>query len=997
MSSENVSEAVEPDIAAPSITAHGATTPSAPAPGAMMPEDASPVLFALAAHAPLKLDDPARRWMVEHGSVALFALRAAVAPAKEGARRYLGTIPAGGMVCGMGEDLAGTTLLAVGGAGTQLRPLACGAAPGQEVALGAAVEAWAQAVAGGLARPLQPRPRADLAVRPGGARQRLPAGAVVVAGDGPLWLRITGGDWLLLGLEPVEGLLPLPPGAWISGGGGVFRPLSATEALRSPDWEAGLSGFNAALLDALPAALALEAADELNRRRLRTAREAEAEASQDATFGAILGNAAARAEVSDADPLMPVFRTVAAFLGVEARRPVRVRAIDVDATSTLEELARASAIRLRPVRLEPGWWRADHGPLFARRADGAVVGLLPEGRGWRICTPEHPSGARLEPGLAAALHADAWAPLLPLPRKPLGMVELLSAGMRRAGGDVPATFAALLIGAVLGQAVPMATGLAFTLLIPGGHLSELTQLGLALVLVAAVSWAVRLGGEVARQRIEARAGPALHAAIWDRVIRLPLATLNRQTVGETAARAGAAISLAVQIRALGFGAASSGAVILSSAVVMLLAQPVAASVGLGLLALQMVAANLAGWLQGRAFASGEALSGLADAMVLQIVSGLVKLRLAGAEGRAEAVWAERFAGMRRRLVAARRVGNVYDAFSAGYAILSTTGAFFVIAMMQRVQPGQAAPSLASVMTFLSAYGMMAGAGAQLAKSVFSLWFLLPTMKFAKPLLDSLPEAETGRVDPGRLNGALTLSGLAFRYGPAEPWIFQGLDLTVEAGEFIAITGRSGAGKSTLVRLLLGMEEPSAGAIYLDGHDLRGLDTGAVRRQVATVLQSGRLPPGSLREAVRGTTGANDAAIWEALGRAALADEVRAMPMGLETVLTDAARVLSGGQTQRLLLARALLQKPALMILDEATSALDNITQAATMKAIRELPATRIVIAHRLSTIRHAHRIIVLDGGRIAETGSFDELMAKRGGLFARQFMEEVRWQAQGKN
>jgi len=297
------------------------------------------------------------------------------------------------------------------------------------------------------------------------------------------------------------------------------------------------------------------------------------------------------------------------------------------------------------------------------------------------------------------------------------------------------------------------------------------------------------------------------------------------------------------------------------------------------------------------------------------------------------------------------------------------------------------------MTFLSAYGLMVGASSQLAKAVFSLWFLLPIKRFAQPLLDSLPEAETGRVDPGCLNGALTLSGVAFRYSPSEPWIFQALDLKVEPGEFIAITGRSGAGKSTLVRLLLGMEEPVAGAIYLDGHDLRGLDTGAVRRQVATVLQSGRLPPGSLREAVRGLTDADDDAIWDALGRAALAEEVRAMPMGLETVLTDAARVLSGGQAQRLLLARALLQKPALMLLDEATSALDNITQTATMKAVRDLPATRIVIAHRLSTIRHADRIIVLDGGRIAESGSFDELMAKGDGLFARQFREEVRWQA----
>ncbi|WP_159996404.1 ATP-binding cassette domain-containing protein [Roseomonas sp. 18066] len=969
----------------------------APADHAPPPPDA----LDLVAHAPLRLDDPDARWIIEAGSVALFALRAPRAPATQGTRHYLGSVAAGGLLCGLGLDLAGTTVIAIGGAGTRLRPLPPEALAALDpVALGAGIEAWAQALAEGLARPLQPRPPADAALPPRGPRHRLAAGAVVVAAEtargGPLWLRLGGGDWLLLGLERVEGLVPLPAGAWLtSGSAGSCRPLPAAEALRGGDWQDGLHSFNAALLEALPAILALQSADALNRGRLRAEREAEAAASQRASFGAVLGNAPARADVSDADPLMPVFRGVAAAMGVTARRPTRVQAIDLDASSTLEELARASGLRLRPVRLEPGWWRQDLGALFARQGDGAVVGLLPAGGGYRLLTPERPDGAPLDAATAATLREEAWSPLLPLPAQPLGMAELIGAGMRRSGGDVAAILGTLLAGAVLGQAVPLATGLAFTLLIPGGHLSELAQMGAAMVLVAAIAWAVRLGGEVARQRIEARAGTALHAALWDRVIRLPLAVLNRQSVGETAARANAGLSLATQLRALGFSALSSVAIILSSAAMMLLAQPLPAAIGLGLLALQMAAANLAGWLQGRAFASGEALSGLADAMVLQIVSGLVKLRLAGAEGRAIAVWAERFAGMRRRLVGARRIANGYDAFAAGFTILSTAGAFLVIALLQRVEPGRAAPSLASVMTFLSAYGLMAGAGTMLAKSVFQLWFLLPTRKFAQPLLETLPEAEGGRVDPGRLSGALSFTGVAFRYGPSDPWIFQGLDLALRPGEMVAITGRSGAGKSTLVRLLLGMEQPAVGAIYLDGHDLRGLEAGAVRRQVATVLQSGRLPPGSLREAVRGGTEADDATIWAALEQAALASDVRAMPMGLETVLTDAARVLSGGQAQRLLLARALVQKPAILVLDEATSALDNITQAAVMQAVRGLPVTRIVIAHRLSTIRQADRILVLEGGRIAEAGRFEELIARPRGLFAGQFAEELRWQAKG--
>ena len=540
--------------------------------------------------------------------------------------------------------------------------------------------------------------------------------------------------------------------------------------------------------------------------------------------------------------------------------------------------------------------------------------------------------------------------------------------------------------------MPLATGLAFSLLIPGGHLAELVQLGVALVLVAAVAWAVQLGGAVARARIEARAGPGRHAAIWDGVLRQPLGTLSRQTVGETAGRATAAVSAAAGLRGFGFTAASSVATILPARVLMLLSQPVAAAVAGGMVVVQLAAANLAGWLQARVFASGEALSGLADATVFQIVSGVTKLRLAGAEPRAVALWAGRFAEMRRRLAAARRVGNGHDAFAAGFVVLSTAAAFLVIALAGRVEPGEPPPPLSAVMTFVSAYAMMTGAAMGLAKAAFGLWFLVPSLRFAKPLMESIPETHTGRVDPGRLTGGLELANLSFRYGPNEAFVFRGLNLRVEPGEFLAITGRSGVGKSTLVRLILGMEQPAGGAIYADGADIRGMDLGALRRQVATVLQNGRVPPGSIREAVRGLTGAPDGEVWAALDRAALGADVRAMPMGLETNLTDAARVLSGGQAQRLLLARALLQRPAILILDEATSALDAVTQAATMRAVRAMPCTRIVIAHRLSTILEAVRIAVLHEGQVAESGTFEQLTARKGGLFAAGFAGEA-WRA----
>lgn len=958
-----------------------------------MEQPPPPELVPLPSHAPLALDDPAARWLVTAGEVTLFVTRPPVPPATEGPRRYLGTVGTGGLLCGIGTDDFGTSLIAVGTAETQLQPLGAALPAEDESAsrLAQAVALWTRALAEGLARPMSPRPRADFAVSEELRRLKAPPGATLAARGAPIWVRLPEGGFLLFGLEPLAGLVPLPPEAWLTGGG-ALEALPAPAAVRDAAAAEGLSAFNAACLGALPAALALDAADEINRLRLRAARDVEAEAEQAAAFAAILGNRP-REHAAASDPLTPLFRIVAAHLGVRVQRPVRARRIDVDAVPTLAELARASGLRLRPVRLPPDWWRADHGPLLGALEDGTPIALVPRRGGYRLHDAAHPRGRRVDAALAARVAPMAQALIQPLPRKQLGLMDLLTCGMRGTGADLSTLFATMLLGALLGQAVPLATGIAFSLLVPGGHLPELTQLGMALVLVAAVGWVVKIAGDIARARIEARAGPALHAAVWDRVLRLPLATFARQTVGETAGRAGAAANLATQLRAFGYVLAASVAMILSSAITMFWTQPAAAAAALGLLLVQVGAANLAGWLQARAFATGEALTGLADAMVFQIISGLVKLRLAGAESRARAVWAGRFAEMRRRLAAARRVANAYDAFAAGFGILSTALAFLIIALMQRVGPGEAPPSLSAVMSFITAFGLMTAAGTQVAKAMFGLWFLIPTAKFAKPILEGLPEAETGRVDPGRLSGAVELSNLSFRYPGSDSWIFTGLNLRIEPGEFVAIVGRSGAGKSTLVRLMLGLEEPASGAIYMDGHDIRGLDLAVLRQQVATVLQGGRVPPGSIRDAVRGLSSATDAEIWQALDRAALANDVRAMPMGLETMLTDASRVLSGGQVQRLLLARALLQKPAILILDEATSALDNLTQGATMRAVRNLPATRIVIAHRLSTIRHADRIIVLDQGRIAESGAFDQLLARRGGIFFRQYAEEARWQA----
>ena len=234
----------------------------------------------------------------------------------------------------------------------------------------------------------------------------------------------------------------------------------------------------------------------------------------------------------------------------------------------------------------------------------------------------------------------------------------------------------------------------------------------------------------------------------------------------------------------------------------------------------------------------------------------------------------------------------------------------------------------------------------------------------------------------RLSGNIELSNVTFRYDTNTPYVIDGLNLKIRAGEYVAIVGKTGCGKSTLVRLLLGFEKPERGAVYYDGKDLTGLDLRSLRQKIGTVTQDGSLFQGDIySNIVISAPQLELKEAWEAAELAGIADDIRAMPMGWQTMIAEGQGGISGGQKQRLMIARAVAPRPKILIFDEATSALDNITQKQVSEALDRLRCTRIVIAHRLSTIRNCDRILVLDSGKILEEGTYDELIA-RNGFFA---------------
>lgn len=246
----------------------------------------------------------------------------------------------------------------------------------------------------------------------------------------------------------------------------------------------------------------------------------------------------------------------------------------------------------------------------------------------------------------------------------------------------------------------------------------------------------------------------------------------------------------------------------------------------------------------------------------------------------------------------------------------------------------------------------------------------------------MPEVTESKADPGLLLGKIELSQVNFRYQPGGPLVLQDLSLQIQPGEFVAVVGPSGSGKSTLLPLLLGFEKADSGTLYFDGLDLAGLDIQAVRRQFGVVLQNGKLMPGDLFRNIVGTSLLTLDDAWEAARLAGLEEDIRDLPMGMHTVLGEGSSTLSGGQRQRLMIARAIVNKPRILLFDEATSALDTRTQAIVSRSLENLKATRLVIAHRLSTIQSADRIHVIEKGRLVQSGTFLELSSQPGAFAA---------------
>jgi ABC-type bacteriocin/lantibiotic exporter with double-glycine peptidase domain len=372
-----------------------------------------------------------------------------------------------------------------------------------------------------------------------------------------------------------------------------------------------------------------------------------------------------------------------------------------------------------------------------------------------------------------------------------------------------------------------------------------------------------------------------------------------------------------------------------------------------------------------------AVSGRLSGLLLELINGIAKLRVSGTENRAFASWARSFARQKKLSVQSRTLGAALTVF---YSVFPVLGSILIFYAMARLTEGQEVASLTTgeFLAFTTAFGQFQAAALELSGAFLSVLGAVPLYERAKPILDALPEVSAAKMHPGELSGNIEVKHVDFRYRADTPLVLRDVSVKIPAGRFVAFVGPSGSGKSTLLRLLLGFETSESGSVYFDDQDLTGLDIQAVRQQIGVVLQNGRLAPGSIFENIVGSAPLTMEEAVQAARLAGLEDDIRAMPMGMHTMVAEGGVGLSGGQRQRLMIARAIVRRPRIIFFDEATSALDNETQSIVSRSLESLQATRVVIAHRLSTIINADYIYLMEKGAVVQEGRYEDLIHREG-------------------
>ena len=646
-----------------------------------------------------------------------------------------------------------------------------------------------------------------------------------------------------------------------------------------------------------------------------------------------------------------------------------------DLNAQLDYALQPCGIMRRTVKLREGWHKDAVGAMLAvRKEDGKAVALIPRKLGgYAYRDFETGKMVPITAKNADIIDTEAMVFYRPLPLRPITVRDLVDY-MRTSLDFVDFFwyFAAMAIITLLGMITPKLTNLLFSQVVAYKSYQLLVSV---IVFMASVTVATQLVSGIKTlllSRIGMKLSMNMEAASMMRLFSMPTAFFRSYTSGELSQHVSYLNSLCDALVSSVFSMGITG--VFSLVYITQIFQYSPALVGPSLIILLatliwgMISVLVSTKITGREMKISAKESG----MLYSIITGMQKIRTCGAEKRAFARWGNVYAQHAQLTYSPPAIVLLGDVITGAIGIIGTIVLYY--------KAVETHITVADYNSFLVAYGYISTAFASLVGIAQIVANIRPVLEIVKPLMDAQPEMTEDKEVVTRLSGAIEVSHLSFKYDVgSERQILKDVSFHIRAGQYVAIVGESGCGKSTLMRILLGFEKPQKGAVYYDRKNIDSLDLKSLRRKIGVVMQSGKLIWGDIFSNI--TISApwltlEDA--WNAAEIAGIADDIRAMPMGMQTIIQEGGGGISGGQRQRLMIARAVAPKPKILFLDEAPSALDNITQKHVSEAMDKMRCTRLVIAHRLSTIRQCDRILFLKDGVVAEDGTYEELIAKNG-------------------
>ena len=641
----------------------------------------------------------------------------------------------------------------------------------------------------------------------------------------------------------------------------------------------------------------------------------------------------------------------------------------------IDHAIRQYGLMYRKVELDTNWYKNAFGIMLLKRKDGSVTAVIPGKISGYYFFDEEGKKKRLNRQTERLFETKAYLFYKPFPQKKLSVMSL----MKYAFGtlkviDFVMIAAATLIVTLIGLIGPHINKLLFSSVLESERVRVLLAIAIFSICVSISTALFSAIKALINARISTKMSVCVQSATIMRIMSLPTEFFKDYSAGELSGRSQYIGSLCQIVMDAVF---STGLTSLFSLIYIIqifnIASPLAAPALIIILA--TIALSFATTLVQTKVSKKQMELNTQDAGIsYALVSGLQKIRLAGAEKRAFAKWGSLYAKSAQLSYNPPAIIKLNSVFSLIISLVGTIVMYF-FADYNDIP-------VADYYAFTTSYGMISGAFLTLVSITGTMSQIKPVIEMAKPIMETEPESADQLKPVESIFGNIELSNVSFRYKENMPDVFENLSMKIEEGQYVAIVGKTGCGKSTLIRLLLGFEKPQRGAVYYDGRDLASLDKQSLRKNLGVVTQDGKLFHADIFSNIIISAPhltMDDA--WEAAEIAGIADDIRQMPMGMHTMVSEGSGGISGGQKQRIMIARAIAPKPKVLIFDEATSALDNITQKQISEALAKLDCTRLVVAHRLSTIKQCDRIIVIDGGKIIEDGTYEQLI-KANGFFA---------------